>query len=688
MNLAKQILLSAAFGFCALTVQAEWITDVTFKCADDNNVIHVSPRRIAALYAEFTPADAATWKDVTCTLSDAGTNKDNTIASLYKVNYWKPDRIQFNELQGYREGECKLTVTVKNPQNTEETFVKDFTVVVEEDPINVSDFTDGTIILNEEWFGHTNGSLNYITPDNEIIYQAYSRVNPGYSFGCTSQHGTIWGGYLMVASKQAADGGDPLPGGGRFVIADARTLKRLGSIDNLTWNGTSGDGRAVAGATPTKVYVSASNGIYVIDITDPTAPTVCGKIGGNDGSDLYSNQVGDIINAGRYVFAVQQSYGILAIDTETDEIVKTYEDASVQGITQTADGRVWYATVENNCTKFVDIDPATLVAGEGRIMPESIGIVSCSWGAWRSTSFKGNHTDNRILFISGNASIMGGPTGSYYLYDVDTDPAELQPIFSMGEHTGITDFEEEVTLMNYGTAMLDVRHNRIIAMAGRKGAASGGYRDHWVLFVDEATGTVTNTFKLEPYYWFQSLPIFPDKYEAQLREDFEGVSLTMKDTEGVTIDLHKYITDPDNHDANIRFHAEAVNTLADEPSDPIADFALNGSNLTVKPLAAGTTNYLVTAESNGRSTIVSVPVTVRKTTGINDAASESRRIEVRDGHAFIYGYTGTDFALYDAAGSAVARFTADTDEYVAAFGVEPGIYILAADGVAMKIAIR
>ncbi len=188
-----------------------------------------------------------------------------------------------------------------------------------------------------------------------------------------------------------------------------------------------------------------------------------------------------MIHAGRYVFAIKQSYGILVVDPETDELVKRIEDTNVQGITQTADGRVWYATAANGCAVLQDIDPNTLKAGEGRTLPKSLDLITCSWNAWRSTAFYGNPIDNRILFVTGKAGIMGGPKGGYYLYDVDTDPADLQPIFTLTDVTGETEFGETVNLMTYGTPRFDPRNNRIIVMAGREGASSGGYRDHWIL---------------------------------------------------------------------------------------------------------------------------------------------------------------------------------------------------------------
>lgn len=667
-----------------------WLEDVTFNCVADDGIIYVHPRRIAGLMPQFTPVDAATWNNVQYALTDAGTAKDDMIASLYTVNYWKPERVKFPELQGYRTGECKLTVTVTPPAGvTADPFVKEFTVkVVDPDRTERENgYVDGTIILNEEWFGHTNGSLNYLTEDDEVIYQAYERENPGMAFGATSQYGTIWGDKLIVASKQHADGGDPLIGGGRLVIADAKTLKRLGSLDYLKWGDEEkgGDGRAVTGATPNKIYVGTSAGIYVVSIADPTAPEVVGKIaaGSSDESDLYNGQVGDMVTTADHAYAIQQNTGVIIIDVNTDEVVKIIQDTNVQGITQSLDGRVWYATIDGDgCSNFKAIDPETLEPGETVVIPATFGRVTCGWGAWRSTQFFGSQADNELWFVTGGSSIAGGSNGGYFRYRIGDDPADLEPLFNLNDVQGETEFGETVNQMTYGTSRFDARNNRLIVLTTYKGAASGQYRENWIHYVDGTTGEITNTFHLEPYYWFQSLPIFPDKHDAELRGDKEAVEVTT-DKE---VDLRDYVTDADNLDANIRF--AAAPEAAAEAGDAIAEFALNGSRLTVKPVKEGQTNFLFTAESNGRPVTLSLPVTVKNVTGIDDVIAAHGIVTVRGNRLYVNGYNGCDFNLYNPAGVCVASFTADSDDYVAEFSLAAGVYVLRGDNLSMKIALN
>ena len=662
------------------------VTDVNFGPGTEDGVINVPVRQLVGLKPVIFPEDADV-PTVTVTLSDNGTSKADYTCTTYNVNWWDINNVRstFYELSGHRPtGDHPAKITVKSADGA---LTKEFTVnVIEADRTPLENgYVDGTIILNEEWFGHTNGGLNYITENDEIIYQAYERENPGMSFGATSQYGMIWAGKLIVASKQATDGGDPLPGGGRLVIADAKTLKRIGSLDTFSFDGKSGDGRAVTGATPDKIYAGTSNGIFVVDISDPEAPVVTGRIGLSDSADLYNGQIGDMITAKNHAFAVMQSKGLIIIDTETDEF-SLIADTSVQGVTQSADGNVWYCTLgadDNGASRsvFVCLDPETCEEIDRVNMPASIGTVVCGWGAWRSTAFKGSLEDNDLWFVTGAASIMGGASGDYYRYHIGDEPETIKTFFSLADVTGINGFGEEVGQMTYGTPMFDSRNNRLVVMAGRKGAASGGYRDHWIHFVDGDNGEISGTIKLNPYYWFQSLPIFPDKYEAEINID--NIAMAVNDTP-LEIDLTELVTDRDNIDSNIRL---SLDTMAENAG--VADMTLNGNVLTVAPRAKGQTSLTVNAESNGRLSSKTVTVSVGDiNTGI-DSVNAGSAISFRSGRLYIDGYRGTAFSICNTAGIELVRFVADSDSFVLDFGAHSGVFIVRGDnGVAAKIAVR
>ncbi|MDE6317305.1 MAG: Ig-like domain-containing protein, partial [Muribaculaceae bacterium] len=185
------------------------VEDITFEAVGEDGVLTLTPKEMTGLFPIFTPADPDI-ADVTVTLSENGSAMSDYIATMYKVNLWDENNTRMTpyELSGHRTGECTLTVEATDGSG----FKKEIPVrVVEPERESVIDYTTGTIMLNEEWFGHTNGGLNWFAPDYSVTYQAYERENPGMSFGCTSQYGLIYNDKLIVSSKQAADGGDPLP---------------------------------------------------------------------------------------------------------------------------------------------------------------------------------------------------------------------------------------------------------------------------------------------------------------------------------------------------------------------------------------------------------------------------------------------------------------------------------------------
>ncbi len=664
------------------------VTDIRIKGVE-GDVIVLNPKRMIGVIGEITPANADI-TDFDVVLEGTTNDKATMTASMYKVNYWDENntRIQFYELSGHRVGECKLTLTAKDGTGVSRTY----TVRVEEPdrtPLE-NGYTDGTIILNEEWFGHTNGGLNYITPAGEMIYQAYERENPGMSFGATSQYATIWAGKLIAASKQAVDGGDPLPGGGRLVVADASTLKRLGSLDDLMFGDEtkSGDGRAVAGATPEKAYVGTTQGIYVVDLENIA---IVGKVKGSEDGEgtLYEGQIGDMIHAGRYVFAIKQATGVFVIDTLTDTVIKTFADSNIQGVTQSADGNVWFATLEGGSSKFVCIDPETLEENEAlsATMPAEIGTVVCSWGAWRTTPFSGCLSENTLWFVPGAGGITGGSGGKYYRWEIGSDPSGLQPVFDL-EAAALQGSNSRVSQKTYGAPRYDDRSGELIVMT-TENSSSGHYRYNWTHFIDPATGAIKRTIALEPYYWFQSMVLFPDRHLAEI--NLGDIELYANDG-ALEIDLGEHVTDPDNIDYNIKFAIlDEPSALADEAeAEEVADISLEGRKLTVTPRAKGVKTFTLAAESAGRTATGTVAIRVKDIpAGIEEAATSAGSICCAGRRVLFSGLAGETFGLYDMNGKLMATIEVDNDSYTAEFGFAAGVYALRGDkGTTAKIVLN
>lgn len=681
--------VSSAFELTSSLVNP--VEDVTFECADENNVITLTPKEMAGLFPILTPADPDI-ADVSVTISDNGNNRDNYIATMYQVNIWDENNVRTRpyELSGHRVGECKLTVSSQDGTG----FSKEFTVnVVDPERETAIDYNTGTIMLNEEWYGHTNGGLNWYSPDYDIVYQAYERENPGMSFGCTSQYGIIYDNKLIVCSKQAADGGDPLPGGGRVVIADASTLKRLGSIDNLQWGDEtrSSDGRACVGAGHGKAYIGSNSGIYIIDTE---TFQIIGKVGesvleGEDngkpntdpGSSLYSGQMGDMVLAGHHVFTIRQSTGVYVIDIDTDKIVKFIEDTQVQGVTQSADGHVWYATIDDNQqSNFVALDHNTFEEVERVVVPAEIGTVTCGWGAWRTTQFTGAHSVN-ALFFSPGSSISNGGAGMITRYDIDEGT-----FTSLARVSGLPAHTPGKVQGAYGTIRYDDRTGEIIA-GTTESQASGHYRWNWTHFIDAKSGEIVRSVELRPYYWFQSHAIFPDAYGPEV-EDIDDITIGLDDT---PIQLTVNATDRDNNDANIRYSLVDTPAVIDagEATAPVS-VALEGNKLTIAPQSLGTHTIGIAVESNGKVVHHAVNVTVTSgSTSVDNIFAGNGSVRTDGRRILVNGFAGTTFTIVNVSGQVVDSFTADSDRYIHNSNLSSGVYVVInGNDVAKKIIIK
>lgn len=685
---------------------AVYVNDIRIKGIEGDEIV-LNPKHIKLIDCEVFPENAEK-KNYSVKLVGAGESKETMIASTYNVRLWDENNknASYPELSGHRPGECKLVITAGDAGG----FVKEYTVkVVDPDrtPLAENTYLDGTLFLNEEWYGHTNGGANYLTKEGEMLYQAYERENPGMSFGCTSQYGAIWNNRLIVIAKQASDGGDPLPGGGRVVVADAKTLKRLGSINDLKVEGEdrSGDGRSVVGATSSEVYVGTHQGVYIVDIDNFT---VTGKIPTSDNpeaesSDLYNGQIGDMVHAGKYVFGIRQNQGVFIIDPEGHELVKTIADANVQGITQSADGMVWVAslTSDKKASRFVCYDPETLeeVADKSVDMPASIGKVTCGWGAWRTTQFTGCQSRN-VLWFSPGSGISNGGDGVFYCWEIGTDPSDIKPFFSLKDpklpaHTG------NLSQGTYGTSRYDDRSGEFIVMTTEV-KASGHYRYNWTHFVDPATGSIKRSIELEPYYWFQALPIFPDKYAPALDEEFPQLTLKRHESETAgkpyELDLSEWVSDADNIDYNLAYTLPANHIVradnelslndANAADAPFVKAALNGKKLTLTPMNKGEGDVVLLVASNGRNSEVHIPVKVDIETGVDGVFADNDRVVVKGNRLYIYGCEGREFTVAGMDGTVYARFIADSPEFVAQFDIRCGVYVLAGKGISVKFVVK
>lgn len=605
---------------------------------------------------------------------------DPTIATTYSVTAFNPTRKYF-ELVTHKPGEVDVTFKAQDGSEVASTY--HFIIKDSERTAPKDSWQDGTFWLNEDWFGHTNGSINYIEKDGTVRYRAYESQNPYESFGCTSQYAMIFGGKLYVMSKQETDGGDTRRGGGRLVVADAKTLKKLVGFDDIL---DGGDGRACVGVNSEKVYVGTTAGIAVFN---PSSLSITGKVEGIETGSKYANQLGDMVCAGKYVFAIKQAYGTYVIDTDTDEVVSILgrnDDGSVfanpQGVTMTADGLVWIAatsTANGKATTLYCYDPKTLELVRSVEMPSHLSI-TCGWGAWRSTNFFAEKDKVAIWFGSGvEASIVSGNSG-YYRWDTKSDVSELEPVFVFPND--LAGMDEKTKQAPYATVRYDDRTNQLLIAATH--GASSNYRNTWLHFVDCASGEIAKTIRLKDYYWFPAIPVFPDKFAPEF-ETIENIELDLSDDkEGKIIDIN--VTDRDNADKGIRlaivdnvpFPASEDNLLSSSnEGESVVKTLLEDNHLTVVPLKPGNGEISLKAESNGVATYLSIPVAVSdKESGLNALSDDKAFMSVTGRRFHAVGFNGHLMRIFKTDGELAAEFEVVDDDFSISLPLETGTYII------------
>ncbi len=544
--------------------------------------------------------------------------EDTEIASFYQKN-----------IVAHKAGETKIIVSAKDGSGVTAEIKL---IVKDQDRTPYDGYQDGTFILNEAWFGHENADMNFITADGQLMYRVYERENPNHAFGCTASDGVIYGGNMYVVSKQAKDGGDlSTTADGRLVVLDAKTLKKKAGFEKVG----EGDGRSVVGVSPTKAYIGTTGGVYTFDAE---RLEVGHLIEGTQGESLYSGQIGGMLKGGNYVFVLQQDKGVHVINPETDMIVETIGYEDIQGIAQTPDGNVWLASADS----LVSINPVTLEKTGVVILPNSCGP-TCSWGAYRPTPFCASRTKN-VLYWNGGADVTNYGS-AFYRWETDKDISEAKAILSLDTLAAADADEKQIS---YGTIRYDDRTDELIVMATQSGWGAN-YEHNWIHFVDGETGAVKRTIVPAKYYWFQMLPIFPDKYAPEFADVDENMNLDVKD-EPLTIDFEGKVTDKDNLVCNI------VTALVDEGDRSVADVSFEDGKLTITPVAKGTSTIKLSAESNGVVTEQEVKIVVSETSGIGQV-SANRAIKVEGGHLVVNGYDGWSFSLYNMAGQLVGTFT-------------------------------
>ncbi|KAI9449980.1 hypothetical protein F5148DRAFT_1338197 [Russula earlei] len=230
-------------------------------------------------------------------------------------------------------------------------------------------YENGFFIANEGWFGTEPSSVNFYRYGADTIEQnIYKTVNPANNIGSNSsnlQYGTVYNGKLYLVNKV----------NGPLVATDAYSLKETARTATGNW-------LAFAGIDSIHALLTASNGIYPLNLTTMTTGTVIPGITG---------QVGDIVKAGNYIFAITTS-GATILNIADYTIAQSIPKVVV-GFAVTPDGNVWCATSTGYIVK---INPATL-----DVQQTQLAYTIKASSPWQSTGITASTTENAVFIKSG-----------------------------------------------------------------------------------------------------------------------------------------------------------------------------------------------------------------------------------------------------------------------------------------------
>lgn len=469
------------------------------------------------------------------------------------------------------------------------------------------DYTKGTFIVNEDWFGHQNSSVNFLTDKGSWVYNAFQKENPGKQLGCTSQYGTIYGGLFYIVSKQDKDPGASV-NGSRLAVIDAQTMKLQKEFTTIG----GADGRSFLGVDEHTGYIGTSNGIWLYNIDKQT---IGEQIAGtsNPGGGLYSGQIGTMIRVNNRVFAVHQDKGLLVIDPATHQVETTLlrpEDHNGHGlgsIVLSKDGTLWASatgqTSGDGAMPYLwKIDPTTLMTTQVDIpVAQGIEQIPSSWYAWTADGFCASTRENKLYWKGlGNNSWFSGYT--IFCYDIDRNDFYKVLDFTKydtndwrlyGTGFRIDPVNDEMYCFLYHEFLNPEHELAVFATDGR----------------GETNCTVKGVYPYEKVnYWFPALPVFPDNEAPVIKANAPTTATLSKDNGKISIPMDNLVEDKDNMTAAI------VTTITfDDAYKNLIMADVQNNTLVIKPAQAQTSQAAtipVSLKFNSNGKVVQTQLTV------------------------------------------------------------------------------
>ncbi|MCT4602586.1 MAG: DUF5074 domain-containing protein [Marinifilum sp.] len=244
-------------------------------------------------------------------------------------------------------------------------------------------YSNGVFIVNEGWFGHENGSVNYWDGiSNAVEHKVYKKENPGKQLGVTTQFAGIQNGHLYLVSK--GYGNEK----GNVVVANASTLKHEGTIEL-----SGGQCRAFVALNENVGYLStggvgtaSGSGIYRVDLKNYRIDKAVQNVG--------NSEVGNMLIASGKLFALR-SKQLLIIDVRFNKLMYSIPlSGTAGGMVKDKDGNIWIAVQD----ELMKINPQTM--GIDRIALSGVSVNPSFGWAWNAGSLTYSKSNNSLYFVN------------------------------------------------------------------------------------------------------------------------------------------------------------------------------------------------------------------------------------------------------------------------------------------------
>lgn len=410
------------------------------SCSDDDEVIN-APKIVSLGMSNDTIVDKGTSFTISPKLNTAA-----AVAYSWTVNGKEVSTENSYKFEATTAGAYEVVFKANNEAGIDQGVIN----------INVRTYFGGFYVVNEGWFGHDPGSVNYYN-GKTWSYRVFKENNPGKTLGGTTTDAKMLNNRIYFVSKDS-----PI-----LIESDLNTFKQESVLETTSV----GKANNFCAVNEKWGVLTTSNGAYKVSLN----PLGLGAL--LPGTTTVAHK--DIIKAGNYLFIIAPA-GILVYNAADATFVKTINKADT-GFAQSKDGSLWAARGNT----LIKINPSNLATEEITLSDK----VEVNYNTTYTPScLCASSTENAIYFVKKD----GWNSKDGYKYDIATKT--MTKIVSAP--TGYS---------FYGAGLAVNPKNGYVYATFTEDGWGEHYKNNKILVANPQTATLVETIDYSGQYWFPSI---------------------------------------------------------------------------------------------------------------------------------------------------------------------------------------